>query len=284
MIRKLYLIGRDFSAQMKKQNISAYAASIAFFFFLSIVPMLMVICMVIPYTPLTEENLVQAVTDITPDRVDPVVEGLIADVYDKSAGILSIAVIATLWSAAKGVMALMQGLNAVNGVDEKRNYFVIRAVACLYTVVMLIVVILSLFINVFGNQLVNLALHRIPQLQRLVSFLMHFRFLVVWAVLTLLFATVYAFMPDDKLRFREQIPGATFAAVVWSVFSWGFSMYVDYSNSYGIYGSLAIIIIILLWMYFCMYIIMIGAYLNRYFRPVNQALVRTRKGDITGST
>ena len=284
MIRKLYLIGRDFSAQMKKQNISAYAASIAFFFFLSVVPMLMVICMVIPYTPLTEENLVQAVTDITPDRVDPVVEGLIADVYDKSAGILSIAVIATLWSAAKGVMALMQGLNAINGVDEKRNYFVIRAVACLYTVVMLIVVILSLFINVFGNQLVNLALHRIPQLQRLVSFLMHFRFLVVWAVLTLLFATVYAFMPDDKLRFREQIPGATFAAVVWSVFSWGFSMYVDYSNSYGIYGSLAIIIIILLWMYFCMYIIMIGAYLNRYFRPVNQALVRTRKGDITGST
>ena len=284
MIRKLYLIGRDFSAQMKKQNISAYAASIAFFFFLSIVPMLMVICMVIPYTPLTEENLVQAVTDITPDRVDPVVEDLIADVYDKSAGILSIAVIATLWSAAKGVMALMQGLNAVNGVDEKRNYFVIRVVACLYTVVMLIVVILSLFINVFGNQLVNLALHRIPQLQRLVGFLMHFRFLVVWAVLTLLFATVYAFMPDDRLRFREQIPGATFAAVVWSVFSWGFSMYVDYSNSYGIYGSLAIIIIILLWMYFCMYIIMIGAYLNRYFRPVNQALVRTRKGDITGST
>ncbi len=284
MIRKLYLIGCDFSAQMKKQNISAYAASIAFFFFLSIVPMLMVICMVIPYTPLTEENLVQAVTDITPDRVDPVVEDLIADVYDKSAGILSIAVIATLWSAAKGVMALMQGLNAVNGVDEKRNYFVIRVVACLYTVVMLIVVILSLFINVFGNQLVNLALHRIPQLQRLVVFLMHFRFLVVWAVLTLLFATVYAFMPDDRLRFREQIPGATFAAVVWSVFSWGFSMYVDYSNSYGIYGSLAIIIIILLWMYFCMYIIMIGAYLNRYFRPVNQALVRTRKGDITGST
>lgn len=284
MIRKLYLIGRDFSAQMKKQNISAYAASIAFFFFLSIVPMLMVICMVIPFTPLTEENLVQAVTDITPDRVDPVVEDLIADVYDKSAGILSIAVIATLWSAAKGVMALMQGLNAVNGVDEKRNYFVIRVVACLYTVVMLIVVILSLFINVFGNQLVNLALHRIPQLQKLVVFLMHFRFLVVWAVLTLLFATVYAFMPDDRLRFREQIPGATFAAVVWSIFSWGFSMYVDYSNSYGIYGSLAIIIIILLWMYFCMYIIMIGAYLNRYFRPVNQALVRTRKGDITGST
>lgn len=277
MVKKLYLIGQDFSAQMKKQNISAHAASIAFFFFLSIVPMLMVLCMIIPYTPLTEENLTKTVADIIPDKVEPLVESLIAEVYDKSAGSLSIAVIATLWSAAKGVMALMHGLNAVNGVEEKRNYFVVRGVACLYTVVMLVVVILSLFLNVFGNQLVNLALHRFPQLQRLAAFIMNFRFLVVWAVLTLLFAAIYAYVPDDKLKLKEQIPGATFSAVVWSIFSWGFSIYVDYSNSYGIYGSLAIIIIILLWMYFCMYIIMVGAYLNRYFKPVNQVLAGTHK-------
>ncbi len=69
-------------------------------------------------------------------------------------------------------------------------------------------------------------------------------------------------------------PGAVFAAVVWSVFSWGFSIYVTYGNSYGIYGSLSIIIIVLLWMYFCMYIIMIGAYMNRYFSPVNKVLVQ----------
>lgn len=277
MVQKLYLIGKDFSAQMKKQNISAHAASIAFFFFLSIVPMLMVLCMIIPYTPLTEENLTETVADIIPDKVEPLVESLIAEVYDKSAGSLSIAVIATLWSAAKGVMALMHGLNAVNGVEEKRNYFVVRGVACLYTVVMLVVVILSLFLNVFGNQLVNLALHRFPQLQRLAAFIMNFRFLVVWAVLILLFAAIYAYVPDDKLKLKEQIPGAAFSAVVWSIFSWGFSVYVDYSNSYGIYGSLAIIIIILLWMYFCMYIIMVGAYINRYFRPVNQVLTGTHR-------
>lgn len=274
VIRKLYLIGLDFSEYMKKQNISAYAASIAFFFFLSLVPMLIMICTIIPYTPLTEENLVTAVTDLTPDRIDPLAESLIADVYDKSAGILSIALLATIWSAAKGVMALMTGLNVVNGVEEKRNYFLVRAVASLYTVVMLLVVILSLFLMVFGDQLVKLALHRIPPLQAIVSFAMNFRFILVWAVLTLLFAAVYTYVPDVKLKFKEQIPGAIFAAVVWSVFSWGFSIYVTYGNSYGIYGSLSIIIIVLLWMYFCMYIIMIGAYMNRYFSPVNKVLVK----------
>lgn len=275
-MRKAYLIWKNFSMQMKKQNISAYAASIAFFFFLSIVPMLIMICTIIPYTPLTEENLVQAVTEVVPDKVDSLAESLISDVYDKSAGIMSVAIIATIWSAAKGVMALMHGLNAVNGVEEKRNYFVVRGIACVYTVVMLIVVVLSLFLNVFGNQLVNLALHRFPVLQDLVNFFMNFRFLVVWAVLTILFAAIYAYVPDERLKFKEQIPGAAFASVVWSIFSWGFSIYVDYGNSYGIYGSLSIIIIVLLWLYFCMYIIMVGAYLNRYFKPVNEVLVNAR--------
>lgn len=278
MIRKLYLILADFSVQIRKQNISAYAASIAFFFFLSVVPMLIVICTIIPYTPLTETDLVTAVTDITPEIVDPLAESLISDVYNRSAGILSVAVIATIWSAAKGVMALMQGLNAVNGVEEKRNYFVIRAIASVYTVVMLIVVILSLFIMVFGNQLVSLALHKVPHMREVVSFAMNFRFLLVWVILIMLFAAIYAYVPNMKLKFKEQIPGAVFAAVVWSIFSWGFSIYLTYGNTYGIYGSLSIIIIVLLWMYSCMYIIMIGAYLNRYFNPVNRVLLGEGRG------
>ncbi len=273
MTRQLFNILLDFSAKMKKQNISTFAASTAFFFFLSIVPMLIMVCTIIPYTPLTEENLVEAVTDLTPDQVDGLAESLISDIYKNSAGVLSIALIATLWSASKGVMALMRGLNAINGVEENRNYFVVRVIASFYTIVMLIVMVLSLFLMVFGDQLVNLMLHRIPQLKQLVSFIMNFRFIFVWAVLSVLFAAVYAYVPDKKLAFREQIPGAVFSAVVWSVFSWAFSYYVTYGNSYGIYGSLSIIIIVLLWMYFCMYIIMIGAYLNRYFAPVNKALV-----------
>lgn len=277
MLRKIVMILRDFAAQMKKQNISAFAASTAFFLFLSLVPMLIVICTVIPYTPLTEANLVNVVTDITPETIDPLAENLIQEVYDKSAGILSVAVLATIWSAAKGVLALMRGLNAINDVDEERNYFVVRTIASFYTLIMLIVMILSLFIMVFGNRLVDLALHKVPQLQYVVSFMMNFRFILVWVVLTVLFAMIYAYIPNIKLKFKEQLPGAMFSAIVWSVFSWGFSMYVDWGESTSIYGSLSIIIIIMLWMYFCMYIIMVGAYLNRYFSPVNKVLVNRNR-------
>lgn len=273
----IYTIWRDFSDKMKKKNISAYAASTAFFFFLSLVPMLMVICTVLPYTLLTEENLVSVVTDVTPAAMDALATELIEEVYQKSAGALSLAIIATIWSAGKGVLALMRGLNAINNVDEKRNYLIVRLLASFYTVIMLIVMILFLGVMVFGNQLVTLILHRIPQMWGLVSLYMEFRFLFVWVIMTFLFAFVYAYVPNKKLRYKEQIPGACFSAVVWSVFSWGFSIYVSRSGIYSVYGSLAIIIIVMIWMYLGMYIVMIGAYLNLYFQPVNKVLMGTHK-------
>lgn len=269
MIGELYRYVRSFSLQMKKHNISAFSASTAFFFFLSLMPMLIMVCTIIPYTPLTQEHLLEAVMNITPPQLDPLVAGLISNVYNKSAGILSVAIIATIWSAGKGVMALMQGLNAINGAEEHRNYFVIRGIASFYTVVMLLVLILSLFVMVFGEMLLKLILYRLPQLSSVISFAMNFRFIAVWAVLIILFAGIYAYVPDKKMNFKEQIPGAIFSAVGWSILSWGISMYLYYGNPYGIYGSLALVIVVLLWMYFCMYIIMVGAYLNKFFWTIS---------------
>lgn len=264
MIRETYTVMRNFIAQMKKENISAFAASTAFFIFLSLLPMLIVLCSMIPYTPLTRETLVQAVTAITPDATDAFAEGLIAEVYERSAGILSVAIIATVWSASKGMLALMRGLNAVNDVEEERNYFVVRLVAFFYTIVILVGIILSLVIVGFGNQLVEMLLHYVPQLQVIATWVNNLRFILAWVVLTVLFALVYAYVPNKKLLFKNQIMGACFTAVSWSVFSWGFSMYITYFDLSRVYGSLSIIIIVLLWMYFCMYTVMVGAYINRY--------------------
>lgn len=265
IVRRIVGRMRNFGAEMKKENISAYAASIAFFLFLSLVPMLIFLCSLMPYTPLTRELLANVVTEITPDVMDPMVESLIVEVYYKSAGVVSIALLATLWSAGKGVLALMRGLNSINEVEEERNYFVVRIVSSFYTLLMLVVMILSLFVMVFGNRLVNVTLNRVPQLQGLVSFLMNFRFIFIWLVLTVLFAMIYTYIPNARLQFREQLSGAMFTAIVWSVFSWGFSIYVDRDGAFGVYGSLSIIVISMIWLYCCMYIIMVGAYLNRYF-------------------
>lgn len=273
MFKRLLFIGYDFGKQMSRKNISAFAASTAFFLFLSLIPALMLLCAIIPYTPLTEANLMSVAKEISPDAMDALLTSIIADVYDKSIGIISVTAIATLWSAGKGVLALMRGLNAVNDVEENRNYLVLRMVACLYTVLMLVAILLSLLIMVFGNSLIKLIEGVIPQTSYLFDLLMHFRSPFVWVVLTIVMALIYAYVPGARLGFKMQLPGAVFAAVAWSVMTWAFSVYVDVFNGFNTYGNLTTIIILMLWLYATMYITLVGAYMNRYFKPAFQFFV-----------
>ncbi len=268
MVKKIFYIGKDFQQHINRKNISAFAASTAFFLFVSLIPILILLCAIIPYTTLTKANLMTFMTDITPDVVDSLVISIIEDVYAKSAGVISVAALTLLWSAAKGMLALMRGLNEINDVEENRNYFVVRGIAAFYTIVMLLVILLSLVVMVFGNALVNGIIRNIPQAEHFFDFLLHFRLLFSLLVMIIGFSMMYAYIPNKKLRFIYQIPGAVFSAVLWNVFSWAFSIYVGKINDFSTYGNLATIVIIMLWMYMCIYIILIGAFLNRYFEPV----------------
>ena len=277
MLRRLIFIAYDFNKHMSKKNISAFAASTAFFLFLSLIPMLMLLCSVIPYTPVTEANLLRIVTNIAPDSMDALFTNIIQDVYDKSIGIISVTAIVTLWSAGKGMLARMRGLNAINEVEENRNYVILRIVASFYTVSILVIMLVSLIIMVFGNTLVDIVEGMIPQSTYLFELLMHFRIFFVWFIITMFIALMYTYVPGGKLGFKMQLPGAVVAAVGWSVITWGFSIYVDRFNGFSAYGSLTTIIILMLWLYACMYIVMAGAFLNRYFKPAFQFFVGKRK-------
>ncbi|MBD5396220.1 MAG: YihY/virulence factor BrkB family protein [Lachnospiraceae bacterium] len=277
MLRRLLFIGYDFGKHMSKKNVSAFAASTAFFLFLSLIPMLMLLCAIIPYTPVTEATLLRVVTKIVPDQMKGLLSGIITEVYDKSIGIISITAIGTIWSAGKGMMALMQGLNAINDVEENRNYVVLRIVASFYTIMVVILMLISLITMVFGNTLVNIVERQIPQSAYLFNVLMHFRMMVVWFVITIIIALMYTYMPGAKLGFKMQLPGAVVASIGWSIVTWVFSVYVDEFNGFSAYGSLTTIIILMLWLYACMYIVMAGAFLNRYFKPAFQFFVGKRK-------
>ncbi len=273
MYRKLYSIVHRFSEQLSKYNVSAHAAGTAFFLFLSLIPLLMLLCAIVPYTPITEATLMRFIVEVTPSSADALIVSLIKEVYARSAGVLSAAAIVTIWVSAKGMLALMRGLNAVNGVNEERNYFVLRFEACLYTVLMLAATILALLALVFGNQLIRLFEEQIPTLHYLIRFFLTFRFLFAWLILTAVFTILYTYVPKIRTRPLYQLPGAFLAAVTWSVFSWGFSVYVDRFNGLSMYGNLTTIIIVMLWLYFCMYLILVGAIVNRFFNPAIRFLI-----------
>ncbi|MBR3806769.1 MAG: YihY/virulence factor BrkB family protein [Lachnospiraceae bacterium] len=270
MRKKIWAIITDFMNNIAKKNIGAYAASTAFFSFISTIPALVLVCYILPYTPLTQVDLLVAIQEIMPDTVLPMISQIVSEVYKEQTLAISVSTILLIWTAGKGMMALIQGLNVVNDEEEKRNYFVVRLVASLYTLGMIVAILVSLFLMVFGETIfeeLKAYLILLPYVSIAIEILINFRSLVVIGILTIVFTFIYWLVPNKKMRYKKQLPGALFAAVLWYVFSYVFSLYVDIFHGFSVYGSLTFVVVIMLWFYFCMYIILIGAQINQYFSP-----------------
>ncbi len=258
----------EFMKKMRRDDVSAHAASAAFFMFLSIFPILMLLCSILPYTHISEADLLRVVTDLLPSTIDPLAVSVIGDLYDRSPTIISLSAVFVIWSAAKGILALLKGLNDVQDVDETRNYFVLRFWSCIYTVILLVLIVFTLIVLVFGNPIINNLLSHLPNVRYIAILLMPFRYLVVIVALALVFAFMYALIPNKKNRVFDKMPGAVFASFGWTIFSWAFSMYVERYGAFDMYGSLTTIVIIMLWLYFCMYILLLGDELNYFLQPL----------------
>ena len=166
----------------------------------------------------------------------------------------------------KGIQALTNGFNSIYQIQETRNYFATRIRAVFYTLVFIIAIISTLILQVFGNTLQR-------GIEQAVSFpgadfCYHHQYESgnYISILCLVFLLMYKFIPNRRATFRSQLPGALLCAVCWSAFSFGFSLYVDFNNGFSnMYGSMTTIVLILLWLYFCMMFVMLGAQVNHYF-------------------
>lgn len=278
--KSLYRMLCEFNRHMVEKEISTFASSTAFFLFLSLIPILYLVCSLLPYANITEAFLRESIDAVLPGVVGMFVNSIVADLYRQSAGGISLAVLVMLWSAGKGMMALMRGLDAINEVGEdRRNYIYVRCIAALYTVLLILAVFLSVGVGGFGKYVFNLFLERIPGLGFIAALFERIQFIYAWGVLTLLFMLIYSYAPGRRQEFLMQMPGALFTAVIWNGFSIVFSAYLEHFGDFGIYGSLATVVIVLLWLYSVSYITMVGAHINRSLKLFFEALHQKQATD-----
>ena len=148
---------------------------------------------------------------------------------------------------------------------ETRNYFYLRLRASVYTVLFLLVIISCLLLAVFGNKISVFVEMNVPVLEKAVEFLIRIRTTLTIGVMMLFCMLLYRFLPDVKIKtkWKHQIPGSVFSAVGWQVISLIFSVYLDIFEGFStMYGSLTTIILVMLWLYFCMYMILLGGVIN----------------------
>ena len=259
-------IVKDFLSKLKRDNVGAYAAQATLFIIMSVLPFLLVLSSLIRYTPVTESMILNGIHKFMPGSISPLFVSVIDETYKNSAKLLVPAIIIAIYSSAKAVQSLRYGLNIIYDIPETRNWFVLRFRAMLDTLLLILVMIVLLLLLVFGRKIQGLLVQHAPIVSKVTEMILKMRMVVIFIMLIAVFCFIYKFLPNRKTSFRSQIPGAVVSAVAWSLFSLGFSVYLDYYDGFSnMYGSLTTIILVLLWLYFCMYIVLIGAEINAYF-------------------
>lgn len=263
---QLYFKSKAFLTKYKEDHVSAFAAQAAFFTILSFVPFILFLFTMVQYLPIEREVITKIIVMIVPKETDALVESLITGLYSKVSGtLISATIITALWSASKGILSINRGLNAIYEIKETRNYILLRVISMFYTLTFSILILLLLVLVVFGNSLYRYIIKIAPIVSKIIDPILNFRYLGTGIILIVFFCITYTFIPNCKLRFRDQLPGALFSTLGWTGLSLAFSIYVDnFSNFSYMYGSLASIMILMIWLYACMNIYLLGAEIN-YF-------------------
>lgn len=255
-----------------KHSISAYSAQMAFFLMLSIFPFFILLFNVLGRLSISSGVLITILEAFFPQEVHALTMDFIENqIAIEGAPLISASVIGIIWSASKGVRALMVSLNKAYEIEETRSFYIVKLLDMLYTVLIVFVIVVLLTLPSIGVDLFKYINQYFQIDWTLFNQFNMVKNILVPSSLVLFMALIYRFIPNIKIKFVEVIRGTAFSIIGWSVLSYLFKIFInEFANYRVVYGSLATVIILMFWLYFSSMILIIGGEINSIYRMKKQ--------------
>ena len=264
------------AAKLASDKIAIYSAQSAFFMFISIFPLIIILTAIMKYTVISENDVEVFIKRMAPDVISNMLNMWISEIYNSNFGYLSISIIIVIWTASKSFIGIIDSLDYINKTPKVYPRFVNRIRALFFTLILMVVLFTAGIFIVFGNRIADLISSFFPSLEKIALQIIDSRLIIAVCLFFFIFLIIYAFVPRGSLlknpfkRIRASIPGAVFSTGGWLLFSALYSLYIDrFAMNSVVYGSITTFVILMLWLYFCMYIFLISAEINKYLSDQN---------------
>ena len=269
------LIFTAYVRRLRQDEISTYAAQIAFFSVLSVVPFLLLLSMWLSSTSiLNVDGLLEilehsgTLSSSGLELLQQVLSGL-----DGSVGLFSLSALMVFWSSSRMIRALMTGIHMVYRQQNKRSLLLRYLLSILYTILLSIAIVLLLVMTVFGQKLLDM-FHPGPWMEVVWTAI---RIIVPIFILFLILWSLFLALPHHRVTLGEALPGAAFSSVALFFVSQFFSIYAGKRDTSFLYGSLSGFTAILLWFYLFGYCLMLGMELNAVLAGLSEYQIRRRQ-------
>ena len=252
--------GKGLKHELSKDQVTDIAATITYYGVLSLFPFVLFLVALasVVIEPAEAERLVQELGKVAPGAVTQIIGERIRQLGEQqNVTLLGFGALAAIWAASGGVTAVMRALNTAYDVKEGRPFWKVRGIAILMTLVAGALGLVAALVAIAAAPIADAIGGPIG------TVITWLRLPVAGLVMMFLWALVYYVLPDVEQRFRFITPGSVFGVLVWVLASWGFSKYVTSFGSYDkTYGSLAGVIVLLLWMWISSLVLLVGAEVN----------------------
>lgn len=264
--RGLLRFAVETARELDRDNITLFAAGLAFFALLSGTPLLVAIVSAYGLAADPADVAWQAtwIGELLPRDARLLVAEQLREVVRASRTGLgwgtAVSIVTSLYAGSKGVFYLFRALNAASGAEESRRYLWVKALAFAFTLAFIALTVVALGLLTVVPALLRATPHG-PALEQL---------LIVgrWPVLAggalVLLALVYNLGPAVRPgRWRWVSPGSLLVTPAWLAFSLAYAWFSDLSGKLAeTYGSLAAVVGLIMWLFVSAFLVLLGAVLN----------------------
>ena len=190
-LRDIYDAVDEFFGGLGSRRITTYSAACAYYLFMSLVPVIMLLVSVLQYTPLTRDVVLGAVAEYVPESLYEIVDFIVSSIYNGGRVALTVSILLTLWSASACMKALLRGMDSVYDAERREDYIRFSIRACVYMVIFVVLLLLSFFVMVYGGRILDFIEQSMPvnhSLDFLFTVAKYLRFVIILALLALVYA------------------------------------------------------------------------------------------------
>jgi membrane protein len=257
--------------EMNEDHVMAFAGNLTYKGLFAIFPFFTFLLSLLGVFNATDlvNVMVDKLSGIAPQSATRFIEGQLLSITQSQAesaftfGAI-VSILLALWGISGAFRSVMEAMNVMYEVEEDRPFWKVYGLSIFMSLAVIVLLVGALVLVIFGESIGV----RVADLVGLGSLYATLWSIVQWPVVALVvlfaFALIYYFAPAVKQRFRWISPGSILAFVFWLIFSLLFSLYTSIAGSYNeTYGSLAGVIVLMLYVYYSALIMLIGAEVNQ---------------------
>ena len=258
--------------KIKRDDVFALSSQLAYYLMLSFFPFILFLITLVGFSRLSSTEVLNGLTGLLPQSIVDLTTSTVTEVFDNQyTGLLGVSLLLMIWTSSSAFRAVIKGVNKAYNFKENRSFIKRAIISMLGILALALIILLSLFMLVFGDVISGYIRDIIPFYKALLFLWNLFRYAFIFIVMIFIFVVIYCISPARRLRMREVIPGAIFSTIGWVIVSFGFSFYINNFNNYSrFYGSLGAVFILMTWLFLISMIFILGVEINCVLSQIKQ--------------